>query len=109
MVGTVLKPLPGKELTGEENGLDDLFNYDASSNDPFGDDYQPAFSQEKNKITNETAESSGIDLGIDEKVEVARRPRAPRVKLDENLYEHLNFSDDTILICFKFTFSCRYH
>jgi hypothetical protein len=55
--------------------------------DPFSDNYVPknlqgAFPAE----TRTQSKGTAAGLGIDEEVEVTRKPRAPRVKLDEHRY-----------------------
>jgi replication fork protection complex subunit Csm3/Swi3 len=59
--------------------LDDLFNYDIDD-DPFA---EPVPAKSAN---NAVKKPSGTGLGIDEEVEVSKKVRAPRVKLDENRY-----------------------
>jgi replication fork protection complex subunit Csm3/Swi3 len=74
------QPLPTEGPTAGGDELDDLFDYDGGANDPFNDNY-------KVPARNETAREngrSGAGLGIDEQVEVTAKPRAPRVKLDED-------------------------
>ncbi|KAI9648953.1 chromosome segregation in meiosis- protein [Ciborinia camelliae] len=70
----------------EFDDLDDLFDYDAGGiNDPFSENYVVPGS--KNKETAKDSASNaktGAGLGIDEEIEVAKKPRVPRVKLDEH-------------------------
>lgn len=77
---TRAQPAPGPAAGGDD--LDDLFDYDAGLDDVFRDlePLKPA----SPKGTNKSRVDSG--LGIDKEVEIAKRPRAPRVKLDENRY-----------------------
>ena len=56
---------------------DALDDYDAGELDDFPDIDDPASPQAKSK-----GDAGG--LGIDEEVAVAKRPRVPRVKLDES-------------------------
>ncbi|TVY58204.1 Chromosome segregation in meiosis protein [Lachnellula suecica] len=74
-------PPDGPSAGGDE--LDDLFDYDGGIDDPFSDNYVVP---SKPNATNASAETGGksAGLGIDEEVEVTRKPRAPRVKLDEH-------------------------
>ncbi|ESZ95167.1 hypothetical protein SBOR_4467 [Sclerotinia borealis F-4128] len=70
----------------EFDDLDDLFDYDAGdTNDPFSENY--VVPESKNQETAKGSASnakSGAGLGIDEEVEVTKKPRVPRVKLDEH-------------------------
>jgi replication fork protection complex subunit Csm3/Swi3 len=80
------RPLPTEGPSAGGDEFDDLFNYDAGDvNDPFSDSYKPAQQKQREKDEANKAKS-GAGLGIDEEVEVTRKPRAPRVKLDENRY-----------------------
>lgn len=79
-------PLPTGAPTAGAGGDDygDLFDYDIDGeNDPFSENYKPPGAKQR-AIEAEKAKKDG--LGIDEEVEVTRKPRAPRVKLDENRY-----------------------
>lgn len=85
MASTAARPLPtaGPSAGGDE--FDDLFNYDADVNDPFSENYLVPGSKERQRAKEaEEKAKGGAGLGIDEEVEVTRKPRAPRVKLDEN-------------------------
>jgi replication fork protection complex subunit Csm3/Swi3 len=64
------------------DGFDDLFDYDMAD-DVFRDLTPPPVIP-----TNDNSRKSGAaaGIGIDEEVKVAKKPRAPRVKLDENRY-----------------------
>ncbi|KAI0998454.1 hypothetical protein K3495_g9737 [Podosphaera aphanis] len=76
----------GRPADGRE--IDDLFDYDIDANDPFKDDYRPPVPvKEKGKSlhASDAATKAGGELGLDEEVKIPRKPRAPRVKLDENL------------------------
>jgi hypothetical protein len=82
-------PLPtgGPSASGDE--FDDLNDYDIELDDPtdpFGNNYQVP--QDKNASSKNNSErekgKSGDGLGLDEEVEVTRKARAPRVKLDEH-------------------------
>jgi replication fork protection complex subunit Csm3/Swi3 len=83
--GATSRPLPTEGPSAGGDEFDDLFDYDAGfndPNDPFSENYVPPASKEKpNEGGNKG--KSGAGLGIDEEVEVTRKPRAPRVKLDE--------------------------
>lgn len=75
---TRLLPAAGPAAGGDE--LDDLFDYDAGLDDAFRDITPPRATAPK-----ETSNSKGRDiLGLDEQVEVAKKIRAPKPKLDEN-------------------------
>ncbi|CZT50625.1 related to CSM3 Protein required for accurate chromosome segregation during meiosis [Rhynchosporium secalis] len=79
------RPLPTDGPTAGGDEFDDLFNYDADINDPFSDNYVvPGAKERQREKDAETKAKGGANLGIDEEVEVTRKPRAPRVKLDEN-------------------------
>jgi replication fork protection complex subunit Csm3/Swi3 len=83
------RPLPTEGPTAGGDELDDLFNYDVDDvNDPFSENYVVPGSKERAK---EAVSKSKADagLGIDKEIEVARKPRAPRVKLDEDRYGSL--------------------
>jgi len=83
--GVTSRPLPtdGPSAGGDE--FDDLFDYDVDDeNDPFSANYKVPSKKEPAKDT--ANPKTGAGLGIDEEVEVTRKPRAPRVKLDENRY-----------------------
>jgi hypothetical protein len=80
------RPLPTEGPTAGGDEFDDLFDYDVGGvNDPFSEQYNPPASKEKPE-GNASKGNSGANLGIDEEVEVTRKPRAPRVKLDEHRY-----------------------
>lgn len=69
---------PGPAAGGGK--LDDLFDYNVDMDEVFRDISPPrALTSRK---TARGQDDSG--LGIDEEVEVVRKPRAPRVKLDED-------------------------
>ncbi|KAG0650095.1 Chromosome segregation in meiosis 3 [Hyphodiscus hymeniophilus] len=75
-------PTEGPSAGGGDES-DDLFDYDiGGEDDPFSESYNaPARPATKEVASNG---KSGAGLGIDEEVEVTRKPRAPRVKLDEH-------------------------
>ena len=81
-------PTEGPSTGGAEfDDLDDLFDYDIrDENDPFNDNYKLPNKTEPAKgiTTNTNANDTG--LGIDEEVEVSKKIRVPRVKLDEHRY-----------------------
>jgi replication fork protection complex subunit Csm3/Swi3 len=69
---------------GGGDEFNDLFDYEVGGkDDPFGENYNIP---NKASVAKETANKgkTGAGLGIDEEVEVTRKPRAPRVKLDEH-------------------------
>jgi replication fork protection complex subunit Csm3/Swi3 len=71
----------------EFDDLDDLFNYDVGDeNDPFSDNYKPPNRTDTPNAPASKTSKNGAGLGIDEEVEVSKKIRAPRVKLDENRY-----------------------
>ncbi|KAM3084468.1 chromosome segregation in meiosis-related protein [Clarireedia jacksonii] len=79
------RPLPAETPTAGGNELDDLFDYDFDDpNDPFSENYVAPGS--KGKSVKESTEKSkdGAGLGIDEEIEITKKPRVPRVKLDEH-------------------------
>ncbi|TEY57564.1 hypothetical protein BOTCAL_0213g00070 [Botryotinia calthae] len=83
------RPLPTETPNAggnEFDDLDDLFDYDAGdANDPFSDNYVVPGSKDKETTKNsERNPKSGAGLGIDEEIEVTKKPRVPRVKLDEH-------------------------
>ena len=70
---------------GEFDDLDDLFNYDVNDeNDPFSDNYKVPGKIYTPKEPGNKGSRIGAGLGIDEEVEVTKKLRVPRVKLDEN-------------------------
>lgn len=86
------RPLPsgGPSAGGDEyDDFDDLFNYDIDDT-----------AEVSNKPTKATESSKGSankkkpadGLGIDEAIEITRKPRAPRVKLDENRWVYYKTS-----------------
>jgi replication fork protection complex subunit Csm3/Swi3 len=84
------RPLPteGPSAGGSEfDDLDDLFNYDVGDeNDPFSDNYKlPNKAEPTKEVTTKTGKND-TGLGIDEEVEVSKKMRVPRVKLDEHRY-----------------------
>ncbi|KAH7390155.1 replication fork protection component Swi3-domain-containing protein [Cadophora sp. MPI-SDFR-AT-0126] len=85
MSDTNTRPLPTEGPSAGGDEFDDLFNYDADMNDPFADNYvAPAAKERQREIDAAAKAKGGAGLGIDEEVEVTRKARAPRVKLDEN-------------------------
>ena len=82
-------PLPtgGPTAGGGVDEFDDLLDYDiGGENDPFSANYKVPGAKETTKTTKESTGggNNSANLGIDEEIEVTRKPRAPRVKLDEN-------------------------
>lgn len=77
------RPLPTEgPSAGGGDEFDDLFDYEiGGADDPFSENYKTS---SKPAAKETTTGKSGAGLGIDEEVEVARKPRAPRVKLDEH-------------------------
>jgi replication fork protection complex subunit Csm3/Swi3 len=85
------RPLPTKGPSASGDELDDLFNYEVGGeDDPYGDNYKVPTTKDVTKDAG-SKDKSGSGLGIDEEVEVTRKPRVPRVKLDEHRY-NLQFS-----------------
>jgi replication fork protection complex subunit Csm3/Swi3 len=83
---TGTQPVPGPAAGGDE--FDDLFDYDVGGLDDVFRDLEPR----KPTSPKDTSRKgrSDLGLGIDKEVEVVKKPRVPRVKLDENRY-YLNF------------------
>jgi replication fork protection complex subunit Csm3/Swi3 len=80
-------PLPtgGPSAGGDE--FDDLNDYDIELDDPtdpFGNNYQVSQDKTAPKTSEREKGKGGDGLGLDEEVEVTRKARAPRVKLDEH-------------------------
>lgn len=85
MSDTNTRPLPTEGPSAGGDEFDDLFNYDADVNDPFSENYVAPSAKERQREIDAAAKAKGgAGLGIDEEVEVTRKARAPRVKLDEN-------------------------
>jgi replication fork protection complex subunit Csm3/Swi3 len=82
-------PRPGLSTEGPSAGGG--FEYELrEEDDPFSENYVPkrkelqgAFPSET-RTGNKRSAGAAAGLGIDEEVEVTRKPRAPRVKLDEH-------------------------
>ncbi|POS85676.1 hypothetical protein EPUL_001959 [Erysiphe pulchra] len=74
-----------EDNTRRREEIEELFNYDAGVNDPFDDNYQPAPLPEKRDKPVQASIHLSNDLGIDDEIELTRKQRAPRVKLDEKL------------------------
>lgn len=64
---------------GGGDELDDLFDYDAGIEDPFRPLTPPRATEKINTKSN----YADRGLGIDKEVEITRKPREPRAKLDE--------------------------
>jgi replication fork protection complex subunit Csm3/Swi3 len=76
-----LPPLPTGGPTAGGDEFDDLFDYEVGgADDPFAD--MDAVLKPKPAETG-ASKATAAGLGIDEAVEVAKKVRAPRVKLDE--------------------------
>jgi replication fork protection complex subunit Csm3/Swi3 len=70
-----------------ETQFDDLNNYDVGDeDDPFSDNYKPPNKKDTENPASMLANRNGAGLGIDEEIEVSKKIRAPRVKLDEHRY-----------------------
>jgi len=79
------RPLPtGGPVAGGDD-LDDIFNYGQDDDDPFADGYKASNARDNTKATGSKAKGDDAP-GILDLVEVVQKPRAPRVKLDENRY-----------------------
>ncbi len=76
------KPPAGDSNEDFGDELDDIFDYDVDA--PISN-----FAAEPAKETTSSSNKrkSGAGLGIDEEVEVAKKARRPRVKLDEDRYD----------------------
>jgi len=78
----------GGPSTGGGNEFDDLDDYGFDDtndpNDPFSSAYVGPKTIKEKEVESKKKDSAG--LGIDEEVEVSKKPRVPRVKLDENRY-----------------------
>ena len=81
-------PTEGPSAGGAEfDDLDDLFDYDVGDeNDPFSDNYKPPNKNDPAKEIATKINANDTGLGIDEEVEVSKKIRVPRVKLDEHRY-----------------------
>jgi len=102
MASVTSRPLPlgGPSADGDEFD-NDIFDYDVGGdNDPFSDNYKPQ------TTTNTMKDNSkdNAELGIDEEVEVLKKPRAPRVKLDENRYGLSTYRGLVLWLMFQITF-----
>src|SRR6187402_1543286 len=100
MSDTASRPLPTEgPSAGGGDEFDDLFNYevDGGINDPFSENYEVPEAKERAKEAASKAKS-GAGLGIDEEIEVTRKPRAPRVKLDEDRWGILKICIGVVLI-----------
>lgn len=81
MSDTESRPLPTEGPTAGGDELDDLFNYGIDDeNDPFADNYVSNKAKERQR----NADEENAKQAVDAEVEITRKPRAPRVKLDEN-------------------------
>ncbi|KAF8858766.1 Swi3-domain-containing protein [Acephala macrosclerotiorum] len=81
MSDTESRPLPTEGPTAGGDELDDLFNYGIDDeDDPFADNYVSSKAKERQK----KADDERAKQAVDAEVEITRKPRAPRVKLDEN-------------------------
>lgn len=73
------RPLPSGGPTAGGDEFDDLDNYDFDGpDDPFSENYKS-----KTTVKDTTKDKTDDDLGLKE-VEVTKKIRAPRVKLDEH-------------------------
>lgn len=90
MASATTAPLPTGAPTAGGDEFDDLFDYEiGGENDPFSENYKVPTSKETVKAGTTSRKDVG-NLGIDEEIEVTRKPRAPRVKLDEHRYPFSN-------------------
>lgn len=80
------RPLPTEGPSAGGDEFDDLFDYEiGGAYDPFSENYKlPNTAPPPKQKEAASKGKSGAGLGIDEEVEVTRKPRAPRVKLDEH-------------------------
>ncbi|KAI0868425.1 replication fork protection component Swi3-domain-containing protein [Hypoxylon argillaceum] len=71
---------PSKPPTRPANDID---NYDVDDDDPFADSGDEAAKNNGSAETQSKKRKDASGLGIDEAVSVSKKPRVPRVKLDE--------------------------
>jgi len=91
MTSVTSRQLPTEgPAAGGGDEFDDLDDYDAGL-DPFSDNYVLPGAKEREAAAKAREQEStkqgksGAGLGIDEEIDT-RKPRAPRVKLDEHRY-----------------------
>ena len=81
------RPLPTETPNAGGNEFDDLLNYDAGDvNDPFSENYISEARKEREAREAAEKKAAGDVLGLDEQLDLPRKPRAPRVKLDEERF-----------------------
>ena len=80
------RPLPsGGPTAGAIDWDNDIDNYEIDGeNDPFAENYKNPAAMKQAGAGSKGYSGSG--LGIDEEIEVTRKPRVPRAKLDEHRY-----------------------
>lgn len=84
MATATTAPFPTSAPTAGGDEFDDLFDYEIDGeNDPFSENYKVPGSNDV-PIVNKGSRNESGNLGIDAEIEVTRKPRAPRVKLDEH-------------------------
>ncbi|CZR62924.1 related to CSM3 Protein required for accurate chromosome segregation during meiosis [Phialocephala subalpina] len=81
MSDTETRTLPTGGPTAGGDELDDLFNYGVDDeDDPFSENYVSSKAKERQRKADEEKAKQAVDA----EVEITRKPRAPRVRLDEN-------------------------
>ncbi|KAH8816827.1 replication fork protection component Swi3-domain-containing protein [Xylogone sp. PMI_703] len=78
------RPLPtgGPSAGGDEyDDFDDIFNYDVNA--AAGNNAKSTEATESSKQSSKKKQTAD-GLGIDEEIEISKKPRVPRVKLDDN-------------------------
>ncbi|KAL3418916.1 chromosome segregation in meiosis protein 3 [Phlyctema vagabunda] len=84
-MSSTTRPLPTGGPSAGGDDLDDLFEYDiGGSNDPFSENYEPSAAPAKQKPDSNKDRDGDDGLGLDAEVEVTKKARVPRVKLDEH-------------------------
>ncbi|KAE8454545.1 hypothetical protein EG329_000168 [Mollisiaceae sp. DMI_Dod_QoI] len=78
------RPLPTEGPTAGGGEFNDIDNYDIDENDPFNDNYVSKTAAKEKAKEAIDKEKGGSGAALDEEVKITRKPREPRVKLDEN-------------------------
>jgi hypothetical protein len=111
MSSVASRRLPTEGPSAGGNEFDDLDDYDAGLDDPFSDNYVVPGAKEREAAAKATEKEStskgksGAGLGIDEEIDT-KKPRAPRVKLDEHRYGPL-YLRWILLIQIQTSLCCR--
>jgi replication fork protection complex subunit Csm3/Swi3 len=82
--GPAARAQPASAPAAGGDDFDDLFDYDVELDEVFRDLEPRKPASPKDASRKERSDG----LGIDKEVEVVKKARAPRVKLDENRYIH---------------------